>query len=72
MDEIECVLPHRPLALKVVDLELQVWRDPQRLDRREVVADDLRGGESVRCIDRPNPRPCANVEYFLYVWGERL
>lgn len=48
MDEIEVVLRPRPLVLRVVDLELYIWRHPGWLDGGEVGTGYYGGGVFVR------------------------
>lgn len=49
MDEVERGLLPRPVSLRVVNDEGDVWRDPARLDGGEVSSDYVCGGEASAC-----------------------
>lgn len=41
MDKIEAILGPSPFLVTIVDFKLYVWRDPGRLDRGNVGANDF-------------------------------
>lgn len=70
MYQIELIRGKRPVALNIINLEVTIRRDPPRLDRTQIHADDLGGGIFVRHIQRPDSGARPEIEDFLR-WGGR-
>lgn len=51
-----------PHLFRIINLKLTIRRTPLRLYGRQIRAYHLRHGVFIRHIDRPYPRPCANIE----------
>ncbi len=71
MDEVEGLTPLvQPRAFQVVHHEPAIRRDPGRLDRAEVIADNDCAGELVREVYGPYAGAGAHVEHALRVFRD--